>query len=123
MQASALAPTLASLTPQEQGLLVTAPALQTLQEAFTAVPDPRSRHGRRYALPFLLTCLVAALLCNCNSLAAVSEWCADQTTLLDRVWGPLRHGTPTAACYRWVLARLEAEHVEWVLASWVQTTL
>lgn len=123
MQSSALAPSLASLTPQERGTLVAAPALQTLQEAFTAIPDPRSRHGRRYALPFLLTCLVAALLCNCNSLAAVSEWCADQKTLLARVLGPLRHGTPTAALYRWVLARLVAEHVEWVLASWVQTTL
>jgi predicted transposase YbfD/YdcC len=123
MQSSALAPVFASLTPQERRTLATAPALQALQEAFTAVPDPRSRHGRRYALPFLLTCLVAGLLCNCNSLAAVSEWCADHKALLGRVWGPLRHGTPTAALYRWVLARLVAEHVEWVLASWVQTTL
>jgi predicted transposase YbfD/YdcC len=123
MQSTALAQPLAPLTVQERTTLLAAPALQTLQEAFTAIPDPRSRHGRRYTLAFLLTGLVAALLCNCNSLAAVSEWCADQKPLLAAVLGPLRHGTPTAALYRWVLARLVAEHVEWVLASWVQATL
>lgn len=41
-------------------------SLLSLHAALAAVPDPRSRHGRRYDLPFLLTCFVAALLCNGN---------------------------------------------------------
>ena len=32
-------------------------SLLSLYEAFAAVPDPRSRHGQRYDLPSLLTCL------------------------------------------------------------------
>ena len=47
-------------------------ALTTLPAVFASVPDPRSRHGQRYDLPFLLTCLVAALLCGCDSLEAVA---------------------------------------------------
>lgn len=35
-------------------------------------------------MPFLLTCLVAVLLCNCDSLAAVGQWCREQQALLAR---------------------------------------
>jgi hypothetical protein len=37
-------------------------ALHSLAAVLARVPDPRSRHGRRYELPFLLACLVAATL-------------------------------------------------------------
>lgn len=47
---------------QAEGLLTEA-GLQSLVELFEAVPDPRGAHGLRYDLPFLLTCLVAALFC------------------------------------------------------------
>ena len=50
--------------------------------AFTSVPDPRRRRGRRYPLPFLLGALVLALLCNCDSLEAVGQWCAEQREVL-----------------------------------------
>src|SRR5258708_32461975 len=49
-------------------------ALHSLTELFEAVPDPRCRHGLRYDLPFLLTCLVAALLCTCDGTEAVAQW-------------------------------------------------
>jgi len=64
-----------------------ATAVRSLYTAFGAIPDPRSAHGLRYELPFLLTCLVAALLCNCNSSCAVSQWCREQRALLRRVFG------------------------------------
>jgi hypothetical protein len=62
--------------------------LTSLYVALQAIPDPRSAHGRRYDLPFLLTRLVAALLCNCNSTCAVGQWCCEQQRLLRRVFGP-----------------------------------
>jgi len=107
----------------ERQALLSDVALTSLQGLFTAVPDPRSRHGQRYPLAFLLTCLVAALLCNCNSLAATGQWCRLRQEVLARVFGPRRHLTPTGALYRWLLPRLAAEHVEAVLAAWVQATL
>jgi hypothetical protein len=51
------------LSVKEQALgLLTEAALQSLVDLFEAVPDPRGAHGLRYDLPFLLTCLAAALL-------------------------------------------------------------
>jgi len=45
--------------------------LRALPAALATVPDPQKRRGRRYDVPFSLLCLVAALLCDCNSLEAV----------------------------------------------------
>jgi len=97
-------------------------ALDTLPAVFAAVPDPRSRHGQRYDLPFLLTCLVAALLCGCDSLDAVGQWTHDRRTLLRRHCGPRRHLTPTGSLYRRLLPRLSAAHLEAALAAWVRQT-
>jgi len=97
-------------------------ALATLPAAFAAVPDPRSRHGQRYDLPFLLTCLVAALLCGCDSLDAVGQWTHERRALLRRQFGPRRHLTPTGSLYRRVLPRLSAAHLEAALAAWVRQT-
>ncbi len=97
-------------------------ALTTLAAVFAAVPDPRSRHGQRYDLPFLLTCLVAALLCGCNSLDAVGQWTHDRRALLRRHFGPRRHLTPTGSLYRRLLPRLSAAHLEAALAAWVRQT-
>ncbi|MCA1598162.1 MAG: transposase family protein [Chloroflexi bacterium] len=97
-------------------------ALATLPAVFAAVPDPRSRHGQRYDLPFLLTCLVAALLCGCDSLDAVGQWTHDRRALLRRHCGPRRHLTPTGSLYRRLLPRLSAAHLEAALAAWVRQT-
>src|SRR6266567_3186636 len=95
-------------------------SLLSLYEAFAAVPDPRSRHGQRYDLPSLLTCLVAALLCN--SLEAVGQWCRDHQLLLRRLFGPRDFYTPTGSLYRRLLPRLSVDHIEFVLATWVNTS-
>jgi len=97
-------------------------ALATLPAVFASVPDPRSRHGQRYDLPFLLTCLVAALLCGCDALDAVGQWTYDRRTLLRRQFGPRRHLTPTGSLYRRLLPRLSAAHLEAALAAWVRQT-
>lgn len=112
----------AVLSAAERATLFTDSALRTLQGAFAALPDPRARRGQRYDLPFLLTCLVGALLCDCNSLDAVGRWTRDQRALLARVCGPRRHCTPTGSLYRRLLPRLSAPHLERALASWVRQT-
>jgi predicted transposase YbfD/YdcC len=112
----------ADLTADERARLFTDAHLRTLPAAFASIPDPRKRRGQRYDLPFLLTCLVAALLCDCNSLEAVGRWTRDQRALLARVCGPRRHCTPTGSLYRRLLPRLSVAHVERALGSWVQQT-
>ncbi len=62
MYSTALSVSLPSLSTEQQESLLTDTALLSLYEAFAAVPDPRSKHGQCYDLPYLLTCLVAARL-------------------------------------------------------------
>ena len=112
----------ADLNAQERAALFTDASLRTLPAAFASIPDPRKRRGQRYDLPFLLVCLVAALLCDCNSLEAVGRWTRDQRSVLARVCGPRRHLTPTGSLYRRLLPRLSVVHIERALACWVQQT-
>ena len=90
---------------------------------FATLPDPRSKHGLRYELAYLLICLVAALLCNCDSTLAVAQWCRDQHLLLIRLFGPRRFLCPSDSLYRKLLPRLEAEQIECTLADWIRRTL
>ncbi|HEY7347871.1 MAG TPA: ISAs1 family transposase [Ktedonobacterales bacterium] len=123
MYSTVLPVTLPPLTDSQRHDLLYDAALLSLHDAFAAVPDPRSRHGRRYDLPFLLTCFVAALLCNCTHSEAVGQWCRAEPRLLRRLFGSRRFVTPTGALYRWLFPQLNALALEQVLAAWVQATL
>jgi len=122
MQSIAIPVVLDVLSVEERRALLEDPAMATLQGVFAAMPDPRARRGLRYDLPFLLTCLVAALLSNCNSLAAVGQWCQEHRTLLGRRYPHARFLTPTGALFRWLLPRLSVAELEWALAGWVRAT-
>ena len=79
---------LPQLSEEEREQLLTQAHLHTLVEMLEAIPDPRGKHGLRYDLPYLLTCLIAALLCNCQSTEAVSQWCREHLDLLQDLFGP-----------------------------------
>jgi predicted transposase YbfD/YdcC len=122
MHSTAQSLALPDLSKVQHASLSADASLLSLYQAFGTVPDPRSRHGQRYDLPYLLICLVAALLCNCNSLEAVGEWCRDQQLLLRRLFGPRDFYTPTGSLYRRLLPRLSVGHLELVLAAWVRAS-
>lgn len=122
MQSTALSPLLDDLADETRDALLTDRTLRSLADVLATIPDPRSRHGMRYDLPMLLTCLVAALLCGCNSMEAVGQWCRTEQPLLRRLFGRRRHLTPTGSLYRWLLPRLDAAHLEWALSGWILTT-
>src|SRR5437879_3339502 len=90
---------LAPLREQERERLLAQAPLHSLVEMLEAVPDPRGKHGLRYDLPFLLTCLIAALLCNCNSTEAVGQWCHEHRGLLREIFGPRLFLTPSGSLY------------------------
>jgi predicted transposase YbfD/YdcC len=122
MQDTSIPSFFAALSADERAELFTDTRLRQLVSAFATIPDPRKRRGQRYDLPFLLLCLVAAVLCDCNSLEAVGRWTRDHRTVLARVCGPRQHRTPTGSLYRRLLPRLSVAHVERALAGWVQHT-
>src|SRR5437763_6116597 len=122
MYSTALTLTLPDIPAEQQAALRADAPLLSLYEAFAAVPDPRSRHGQRYDLPYLLTCLMAALLCNSTSLEAVGQCCRDLQLLLRRLFGPRDFSTPPASPSRRLLPRLSVGHIELALAAWVHAT-
>jgi hypothetical protein len=123
MQSIAMPPVLDALSVEERRALLADPAMASLQGVFAAVPDPRARRGRRYDLPFLLTCLVAALLSDCNSLDAVGQWCAEHRAVLARRYPHARFLTPSGALFRWLLPRLSVAEFEWALATRMRSAL
>jgi len=100
MHSPALPLTLPSLTSDRRQDLLKQKPLLSLSELFATFPDPRSKHGLRYELAFLLTCLVAALLCRCDSTLAVGQWCRDPHDLLAHLFGARRFLCPSDSLSR-----------------------
>lgn len=123
MQSTHVSSAVAALSSVERRALLQDGKLHTLREVFTTIPDPRSRHGRRYPLSFLLTCLVAALLCNSNSLDAAAQWAREHRSLLRRLFPGQRFLSPSGSLLRRLVPRLDPEQVEWRLTSWLQQDL
>src|SRR5260370_3837243 len=123
MHSTAISLTLPALTNSQRQQMLEQANLCSFYELFTTIPDPRRKEGQRYELPYLLTCLVTALLCNCNSTLAVGQWCREHRVLLEGLFGPRRFLCPCDSLYRYLLPRIRAEHLEWSLADWMRATL
>jgi len=123
MHSTAISLTLPALTNSQRQHLLEDTSVCSLYELFATIPDPRRKEGQRYELPYLLTCLVVALLCNCNSTLAVGQWCREHRSLLARLLGPRRFLCPSDSLYRRLLPRISVEHLEWALADWIRATL
>lgn len=113
---------LSPLREEERERFLAQAHLHSLTEMLEALPDPRGKHGLRYDLPFLLTCLIAALLCNCNSSEAVSQWCREHEPLLRELFGPRLFLTPSGSLYRWLLPQIDIQSFEQVISTWVRAT-
>jgi predicted transposase YbfD/YdcC len=122
VQSTASLAALDDLTDEDRSTLLTSENLRSLLDVLSTIPDPRSRHGRRYELPFLLTCLATAFLCGCDSMDAVGQWCREHRSLLRDLFGPRRHLTPSGSLYRRLLPRLSVDRFEWALAGWLLQT-
>ncbi len=97
------------LSEEERSALLEKAALVSVCEILDAVPDPRGKHGLRYELSFLLTCLLAARLSNCNSTEAVAQWCREHVEHLRQIFGPRLFLVPSGSLSRKLLPRLDAQ--------------
>lgn len=87
--------------------------------AFLAnLPDPRSRHGRRFALSALLASACAAVLCGQTSYAAIAQWTRNQPDSLRHALGFFRN-PPTDGAFRYLFSLLDLSAFEAALAAWI----
>jgi DDE_Tnp_1-associated len=95
----------------------------SLRAAFARVPDVRSRHGRRYALPALLTLATAAMLCGARSLYAMAQWGRTQPDGVRRTLGFTGAQMPGVTTLHYVFKRLDVAAFEAELQAWAAQTL
>jgi hypothetical protein len=82
------------------------------------IPDPRSRHGRRFSLISLLASACAAVLCGQVSYAAIAQWTRNQPPEFLRALGFFRR-PPTDGAFRYLFNLLDLHAFEAALAAWV----
>lgn len=89
----------------------------SLTEPFRDLPDPRSRHGRRYPLDALVTIAVCAAVCGAEDWAAVAAFGRAKAdwfgTFLD-----LPDGTPSHDTFDRVFSRLDPDAFERCFRRW-----
>ena len=95
----------------------------SLLAAFARVPDVRSRHGRRYALPALLTLATAAMLCGARSLYAMAQWGRLQPEEVRQALGFSGPRMPGITTLHYVFKRLAVEAYEAELQAWAAQAL
>jgi hypothetical protein len=95
----------------------------SLQEALAAIPDPRSRHGRRFPLVPCLCLVALGILIGRKSIAAILELHEDFGDGLPLALG-FRHARfPGHDALSDLLSRLDPAAVEAALAAWVKPRL
>lgn len=82
------------------------------------LPDPRSRHGRRFSLMSLLASACAAMLCGQTSYAAIAQWTRNQPPELLLALGFFRT-PPTDGAFRYLFSLLDLPAFEAALTAWV----
>jgi hypothetical protein len=97
---------------------MTAFAPGSLFASLADLPDPRSPHGRRFALGALLAAACAAVLCGQTSYAAIAQWTRNQPPELLRALGFFRK-PPTDGAFRYLFTLLDLTAFEAALAAWV----
>src|SRR4029453_15695298 len=97
---------------------MTAFASGSLFPSLAELPDPRSPHGRRFALGALLAAACAAVLCGQASYAAIAQWTRNQPPELLRALGFFRK-PPTDGAFRYLFTLLDLTAFEAPLAPWV----
>jgi hypothetical protein len=95
----------------------------SLVEALSGVPDPRSRHGRRYPLLPCLCLVVLGLLAGRKTVEAILEMHEDFGDGLPLALGFPRARFPSRGALLDLLARLGPDAVESALSAWVTSNL
>lgn len=96
--------------------------LQSLRQALSAVPDPRSAQGRRYEITPMLTLCVAATLSGYTQYRQIADWIA-KLPLETRIKVGMRgNKVPTESTVAKLLSRIDPDKLQSVLTCWLMET-
>jgi predicted transposase YbfD/YdcC len=88
----------------------------SLYQAFEQIEDGRSKHGKRYPLPLILTLLLLGKLAGETTINGIVDWVKERRDWLRQQLGwPKRF--PTNSTYSYALARCDGNEIALVLAQ------
>jgi predicted transposase YbfD/YdcC len=91
----------------------------SLYEALQGLPDPRRGQGKRYELALLLCLLLLAKLAGQTTLSGATEWVRHRAQTIATHFGLKRAQMPCQMTYCRMLARLDAQRLDEVLAAFL----
>jgi len=103
-----------------------APALESLVELFSQVPDHRGYKGRRYRFQTILCIIALATLCGYSGHRAIASFASKLTPSQRRRLRCRRnkhsggYDVPKETCIRYFLYKVDAEALENVVARWLE---
>jgi hypothetical protein len=89
----------------------------SLYQALQRLPDPRRAQGKRYELALLLCLLVLAKLAGQTTLSGATEWIRHRGKEIAEHFGFKRKQMPCQMTYCRMLARVDAQLLDEVLAA------
>ena len=97
--------------------------LESLQETFAAIADPRSRRGRRQPLPLVLALATYAMLYGAESVYSVTRWLRGQhPELLTRTSDGATKAPAPLTLHR-IFNRIDVEAFESAVRNWARDNL
>jgi predicted transposase YbfD/YdcC len=93
-----------------------------LIEVLAAIPDVRSRRGKRHPLSAILAMACCAMLCGYRSYSAIAEWGRNYGTSIAHALG-FTHNTPCAATLHTVFRHVDRDDLEERLGTWAESVV
>ncbi len=103
--------------PLDEGNDLEPDAVASLYKAFQQLADARRDQGKRYSLALLLCLLILAKLAGETSLSGATEGIRHRAAVLAEQFGLRRKTMPCQMTYCNVLARVDAKHLDELLAA------
>ncbi len=92
----------------------------SLYVALNQLEDKRSKQGRSYPAPFVLTLLILAKLAGETTPKAVADWVRHRADWVKAVFGRPADRLPCANTYKYVCEKLEVAQLNQLLAAFFE---
>jgi predicted transposase YbfD/YdcC len=93
--------------------------LESFQEGFSAVEDPRAPDNQSYPLVDLLIMILCAILAGANTILAIYDYAHLKLDMFRKILKI--EEAPSYDVFWWLLTRLNPKHLENSLVRWVQS--
>jgi predicted transposase YbfD/YdcC len=93
--------------------------LETVREGFKGINDPRAKDNQSYPLVNLLVMIICAILAGANNIIDIHEYAHLKLDMFKRILK--MDSAPSYDVFWWLLTRLNPDHLENCLISWIQS--